>query len=315
MSLLSASSLARARQCPPSHALPAVRSDSTYAARGRVIHAYLAALVDGTPREEALAAVADPALREWCEKIDTRHVPRGAESEVAFAFDVLSGLARRLQPGDHRNYSVAPHEIPGTCDLVLWSDSAVEVWDWKTTSFDHDPEFYREQLEFYGLCAARAAGATTATLRIKVITDDGAVADGAEWSLDWEDLARIAQRTRETHMAVKYTRAARLEHERTAFAPWTPDVTEGPQCRYCPAFLACPAKRAAIAAVLSQEPLAWVGNNAGDAILRARDLETASKAARAALQELLANGESVSTSDGRPLRINGAGALVVGRAA
>lgn len=318
---LSASGLARAHACPAAFALPACSRDGADARRGREIHLFLQALADGTPTDDALDLVPDPEVRAWCARIDRRQVPVGAESEVAMAYHVTTGQARKLGPAGHRDYgSLAAAEIPGTADLVGWASSiggdgpVPWVLDWKTVQFDHDAETSRPQLEFYALCVARITGAESVECRVRVVSEDGAIGDGGTWRLEWDDLARIAAQTRTALEAVRNARLERAAHEARSVAPWTPDVGEGPACRYCPAFGACPGKRAAVAAVLGSDPHGITEADAGVAHLRARDAITAAERVKDVVRLLVDQHGSLSTGDGRIVRRNGAGALVVVRA-
>lgn len=316
---LTGSGLARAHQCPSAFALPAVESDSDEARRGRVLHAYLQQLTDGIPPDEALMAIEDPALREWAAKIDRSRIPRRGESEVAVAYDVVTGQARRLVVDQHRGYDVAATEVPGTIDLVELPGMAdVEVptvTDWKTVAFDHDEETSIPQLEFYALALARITRAPEVERRTRVITEDGAIADGGTVRLDFDDLARIARRTRRAHDDVAAARTARAAHERAHVAPWAPDVREGPACRYCPCFATCPAKRLAIAMLLGGDVRTLTPEGVGRAHLAGRDARDAADRTRDVVRAMLdAHGE-LPTGDGRVVRYNAAGSVVVTRAA
>lgn len=302
---LSGSGIARAIACPAAYALPAVGSvASTDAARGSEVHAFLERIVDGESADVALEQVSDPAARALCRLIDLRHVPVGAESEVAFAYDPATGRARRTKTEQHREYAVGEHEIPGTCDVVHGD----LVLDWKTSRWDFDVESARPQLEFYALCLARSAGLATVRYRIAVISDDGAVGGPPEVTLDWEDLARIAARVRRAWERVQAARAA---------ADVTPDVAEGPHCRWCPAAVHCPAKRAAVAAVLGGDPSTLTPADVGRALVVARDAIAAAERVKEVAKGLLEHLglDELPAGNGQAVRRDGRGALRIVRAA
>lgn len=310
---LTGSSLERARHCPASHALSAVRQDSAAAARGRGVHGYLELVASGADPGEALAGVADEA-RAVCEKIDPAQVPHG-EAEVAFAYHVRKGTARRTG-AKGRAYGDEPGEVPGTVDLVMRDDTGrVVVVDWKTTRHTFDHQAARLQLEFYALCAAREAGDDRAGCAIAVITDDGAIA-WDRWALDEEDLARVAALVRRVWEWVQQARAARAEHERTSAAPWVPDVSRGAWCTYCPAQIYCPAFRA-ILSLAAPELLDEVSEAAAAAAFeRAQAFGVAEREIRGAVAAYHDAHGPITLPDGRFVGRDGRGSLrVLGRRA
>jgi hypothetical protein len=287
-----------------------VHTESVDARRGRAVHAYLEALGRGVPVAAALAAV-PAAVLPWCRALDPAQVPQG-DVEVAFAYDVATGQARRLDTAARR-YSVTATEIPGTTDLVTWDSTAPKALDWKTARWDFDAQSARPQVDFYALCAARIMGADAAECAIGVIAEDGAIG-WYRWELDWEDLAQIAERVRRTWERVQAARAERAAHEVTARAPWTPDVREGTHCRYCPAFLACPAKRAAVGALLGADVAQLDGVAAGAALRAGREVERLIEKVRSVVGDLVGRDGEVPAGEGYVIRRDGRGALRVLRA-
>jgi len=285
----SASSLARARACPASTALPHVEGESSPdAARGTAVHAFLEGIEKGEARADPLAGMSEGEAKTLCEKIDVRLVPMGGQTELAMAFDVVTGACRRLYPLGHRRYDTRPNEVPGTTDVVRFDPTRVVVRDWKTVRWDFDVATARPQLEFYGLCAARIAGVEAVDVEIGIITDDGVI--GFErWSLDWEDLARISAEVRRSWDKAGAARAARVAHEAESLAPWTPDVKEGGHCRYCPAILACPAKRAALAMALHLDVATITPDDAGQMLAVAGEASKAADRIREAVKALHAH--------------------------
>jgi hypothetical protein len=189
----------------------------------------------------------------------------------------------------------------------------LEVIDWKFSRWAFDLEQYRPQLEFYALAGARLVGAIHAECRIGVVTEDGAIG-WHEWSLDWEDLNRIAQDVRRGWERVRDARAARAAHEQANAAPWAPDVTEGPHCQYCDAALSCPAKRAAVGAVLGMDPGTLTPELAGAAWAKAKAAEEMIGRLKGFVRAMAEDGE-LPTGDGRAVRVDSRGALRVVRAA
>lgn len=306
---LSGSSLVRAIPCPPSHALPAARQPSTAdAKRGIGGHGFFEAIADGTPREDALARVADPETRAVCAKIDVRQVPRGGVTELAIAYDVASGRARRLPVTGRKYGALPPTEIPGTMDLAIPDSLEAVVVDWKFARWAFDLETYVPQLDFYSLAWARICGAEGARWRVGVVTDDGAIG-WHERRLDWEALAGVAARTRRTHERVMLARAERAAHERVNVAQWQPDVTEGMHCAYCDAIAACPSKRAAVGAVMGLDPVTLSPEDAGRAWARAKDAEAVIERLKGAVRAGVETLGPLPTGDGRIVRLDGKGAL------
>lgn len=306
---LTGSSLERARHCPASHALSAVRQDSAAAARGRGVHGYLELIASGADPSDALAGLADEA-RSVCEKIDPAQVPRG-EPEVAFAYHVRKGTARRTAAKSRAYDGDDLAEVHGTVDLVLRDDTGrLVVIDWKTTRHTFDVEAARIQLEFYALCAAREAGEERAGCAIAVITDDGAVA-WHRWALDEEDLARVAALVRRVWQGVQDARAARAQHERTSAAPWVPDTARGTWCTYCPAQIYCPAFRAVLSLAAGDVPAEVSEAIAAEAFVRAQVLATAAREMRAAVGLYHDTHGPLGLGDGRFVGRDGRGSLRV----
>lgn len=293
---LTASALPRALACPASCALPAVSSTSDDAQRGTQVHAFLQAIADGTPSDQALAEVVE-SVRPLCERIDTRHVPRGGESEVAMAWDVESRTARRLVVDGHRAYDVRPTEIAGTADLVLWHGERPVVIDWKTTAWDFDARAAVPQLEHYALCVAELAWSDEVECAVGAITDDGAV-EWSRWQLDGAALDRARERARRVWERVQAARAHQGEH----------DVVLGPHCRYCPSWRACPAHIRAVRQLASGELPAINAESIGLAYSLARAAEQSAEAVRDGIKRFVA--EHGPTKSGNQLvSINKRGAL------
>lgn len=76
------------------------------------------------------------------------------ESEIPFAFDTLTGGARRLPVSEHRAYEGAlPHEYVGTADMIGVGSKYIVVLDEKTGIKDFvTPAAKNAQLRFLSLC-------------------------------------------------------------------------------------------------------------------------------------------------------------------
>lgn len=308
MARFTASSIARVVACPSSEALPHVRTaTSAEAARGTAAHDFLFRLHNGELREEALAAVPDEH-REYCASIALEPVV-GAIAEVALAYNVLARNARLLHVSNRAYGALAPSEIAGTCDLFIppQPDSIATVVDWKTTYDVEGMERYAPQLEFYALALARVHRVARIRYEVVAIDERGQPHYVVQRELDFEDLEAIADRLADTWRAVGEATAAAEAHARQSVAPWTPDVTEGEHCRYCPAWRACPAKRAVLEAVgRTPEPN-------GATYLLVQDIERWAELGRDALREAVREGGPLRIDDQRELRFNQRGSLQIGR--
>lgn len=230
----SASQLERLSKCPSSAAMPQIQTSTKWSTRGTAVHHYIeVARTKG--RDAALEAV-DEEHHELCSVIDLEALPEGVfAAEVAFAYDVATGEARELGRGRERQYGpLGPFEIPGTADAVAVSMDAVFVPDWKTGWSEVQPPERNKQLRFLALAAARAYRRDTALVEVVRIREDGSAWRlGAK--LDEFDLAVIAAELRDLHFTIEARRAQFARGEEL-------EVHEGAWCRYCPAYVYCPAK-------------------------------------------------------------------------
>lgn len=233
--MITASGIERVSACPASAALPQANSTSEPAERGIAIHQFLAT-AKSMGREKALAAVPE-AWRGVCEAIDLDSLPTMLLGEASYAYDPVTGKARFLGAGLNRDYSkAAPGEMCGTADVVGVAEGPTAfVADYKTGWGDVTAAANNPQLRFLALCASLAyPGIDEVVVEVIRIRDDGsAYRDTA--TLDALDLAQIAGEVGRLPSAVELVRA-------TIAAGATPNVSEGPWCKYCPAWAACPAK-------------------------------------------------------------------------
>jgi hypothetical protein len=235
---LTGSGFGRAEACPASAFLPHVdEPPGVYAVSGSAVHRYLC-LVAEVGRDAALALM-EVEHRDACAAIDLDTMPHAEPAnwavEVAFAWDWLADTARELHRGSgSRDYSgIGPSEVAGTADLIGLDGGAVVVLDLKTGWADLGNPADSPQLQFYALAAALAYGATEAVVGFIHVRDGVALYDVAR--LDAFALAAAAERLRGI---VVSTSAAEEQWAQTHQV--TP--VAGEHCRYCPAFLRCPAK-------------------------------------------------------------------------
>lgn len=247
------SSVERVLACPPSNALPHVLSTGEPAERGDAIHRFLCdARTLG--REAALERAVEPWLAA-CEAIDVASLPTldagGYAAEVAYSYDIELGTARELGRNIQRAYGdLGPDEVPVTVDTVgLGADGeSVFVGDYKTGRGRVTPAGRNAQLLLGALAACRAYGRSRAEVAIVYVREDEdpvfSRATLDEWALDGfaASLRVTADKVREARHVVA--------------AGGTPTVSTGPQCRYCPAFVQCPAQTS-LALAITSAPDEW----------------------------------------------------------
>lgn len=308
---LTPSGLLRATRCPAACALPSVRIPAGPGAlRGRAVHDWIAtALLDGDA-----GAVLDRApddARAIIAGLDTDALVAGLGAlpgdprlhvEHAMVYDVRSGRARTPPPGRHeRDYGrLAPTEIAGRADVVIAPavpGGCVVIIDWKTTQYVRDDSGDRAQLGAYAVMAASLYDADSAECVACVVTEKSALA-WERWTLDADDLATAAADLQATVAAVDAARA-------TVAAGRTPDVEEGPWCRWCSALRSCPATEGVCSWLDAEDMWAvW---------LAARKVEHLAALARDRVRTAVESGVQVrgDAGDGRAweLRIDGQGAL------
>ena len=234
MSAWTGSTSDRVVACPPSVALPAVFEPAGADANaGNSGHKLLECAVnDPSARAAALEATGIDVVA--C-------LPAGKHrTEVAFAYNPLTDTARVIETSGHRGYSVEPHEIPMTLDVVTEEpDDKWTVTDWKLGSQYVGADSW--QLTLAALAVSRAAGDVDVTVRIVQKGDSGPAI--RERHLDALDLAAAAADVRRTWERVTEARALVASGR-------VPDVHRGDHCQYCPAWRSCPATTALARSVL-----------------------------------------------------------------
>jgi hypothetical protein len=276
--LATGSGLDRLIACDGPAFLPRIDSTSDDADRGRAIHSFLET-ASASGRDVALG-LSPESLRPALEALDLSRLPVDGNryaAEVAFAYDVRSGKARELGRGIGRRYECAATEIGGTADVVaLLEDDAVFVADWKSGWSRRAPAKENTQLRFYALAAARAYGRSRAVVQIIRIMEDGATWTD-EAAFDAFDLDAFALELTGLADRIDAVRAGMVE----------PRLAEGPQCKWCPSFNACPAKVALLraGALAPPEPAELTPTIAAEAYRRLRIYEAAVAKAKEILRE------------------------------
>lgn len=245
-----ASALERVSLCPASAVLPQTRSISPYSTSGAADHL---ALEDAClPGVEAITLTSGHIVQTAALEL-----PPHSLSEVAFSYDVVTDKATchgKLTSG--RQYPDSSYStIHGTADVVGKStvfigedisDAAecADVVDYKTGSVVHEPDSW--QMRVLAFMAARCTGAPVARSRITKVRDGQVV--HSEWKL-WrpDELNETAILLRVTYDAVQ-----KLAWKKDRIG--LENVTTGPHCHFCPAFLSCPAQRALLCGNLSDIP-------------------------------------------------------------
>ncbi len=239
------SSLDRTARCPASAALPQVFDAGPSAARdrGTAIHKYLER-VGELGRLDALAEV-DERWRPVCEGVELATLPVKLSREVAVAYNWRDDTARLLQPLEPRLYEIDPtFETALTLDTVGVGNGIVYVGDYKGPYVWLPEPEQSMQLGVGALAVARIHDVEAAQVEYIRIRDDGTTRRfGAR--LDVFGLEATAERVQRTMAVVAKMREAISAGE-------TPNVTEGPWCKYCPARHHCPTKTALIRAAAAQ---------------------------------------------------------------
>lgn len=266
MSRITMSKLPRLAICPASAVLPGVDASNPWSSAGTITHRFLERCAQ-VGREAALAeAPEDHRARLAC--IDLDGLPLGKEyaQEVTYAYDVATGMARRLGSGLGRDYSAAsPTEIVGTADV----DGPGEIDDYKT-DHGHDelapPPRDNLQLRALALAKSKVDGLPEVKARVIRIADDGSHRE-EETTLDFFDLEDTASELKRIWSAVESAKAQ-------VAAGQMPSVRESAHCRYCPAQAVCPARTALI------KQMAWTPQDLEAEVFSALTPETASRAFR-----------------------------------
>lgn len=215
MTRLSASSVPRALACAASLVLP----------RHRFVEAAVEA---GTERHAEMETSIDLGdLSALPERVQ-RMIGPGDEvfTEISFAYDIATGIARRLGRGRDSYQNLAPYEIPGTLDVLVRGAQTIVID--KKGFLRVGPAETNTQTMTYALMVARHFGIDEVTVCIF-------------YELGGVDVATVSTLDLDAHaeqlksLAVTVARAA---VDPSAF------LNTGPHCRWCDAFLSCPKQHA-----------------------------------------------------------------------
>jgi Protein of unknown function (DUF2800) len=302
----SASGSERTIGCPASLALPRVRRTTDYAHRGRGIHAFIRAVKAGVPVERALELV-DDEYRDTCRNLQWERL--GADlhdvrCEVAYALDPVARTARFLGVDigrDYERFALGPNEVPGSLDIEgLRIDDVPVIIDTKTGWLDVTDAEENGQGLFFGCVQYLLTGATEVEFRINKVLASGRVLLDSSHTYSALDMDLYMD---EYAQALAQSREAR----RVYLAGGTPDVNVGAWCRYCESMEACPAyTRLAMAmatdtAVLEARIAAMPLADAGQAWLKAKQIESMLDRVLSALKAR-ARQEPLPTADGKVVR-------------
>jgi hypothetical protein len=244
------SQLDRIHRCETSAALPQIidanDEDNEARERGTAVHKFLER-VPQVGRDEALLEV-DAQHRAICSDIELTKISdlMSLSTEVALAYNWVNDSARRLTPVAHRAYEIDPScEVAMTLDVVGVSESRVYVGDYKGAHAWLPAPEQSYQLAAGAVALARLYRKDVARVEYIRIRDDG-TPRRFDAELDFLALEGAAERIRELMSTTPERRAAILRGE-------TPDVVEGPWCKYCPSKDHCPARTALIRQVMTPE--------------------------------------------------------------
>ncbi|HEY6459715.1 MAG TPA: PD-(D/E)XK nuclease family protein, partial [Polyangiaceae bacterium] len=261
----SASASDRTLACPAWLALPRIERASEDAAGGTERHAFVRAVLEGTPVERAIEAVS-AEQRKTCLDLDWSRLGSDLEApletEGAYAVDMRARTARYLGSNIDRAYDVAarahgdplgPWEVPGSLDLAGMSREhprRLVVLDLKGPWADVTPAADNGQGLFFAaakflLDDEGPGDIDEVEFRIAHIKVDGAVWDSDRAVYTRLDVDTYLDRYEE---ALEHAEEAR----RLVVTGQTPDVSVGAGCRYCPAFEACPANVSLARAMLPE---------------------------------------------------------------
>jgi hypothetical protein len=208
--MISASRVPTYLACPAAAVLPHAPYNTEHAEAGTDFHAEMETAGDlgsGLP-----------------EKVQRFIAGRSITTEAAYAYDVSSDTARELGHVQRKYVGLTPFEIPGTADLVAADADSLSVLDYKGHELV-EPAATNTQLATYALMAARAMGREHVDVGIYYR------------STGWLDTATLGPMELDAHAA--RLRQLQIDVAREAADP---KPRTGRQCRYCPAFLACPAQ-------------------------------------------------------------------------
>lgn len=238
--------------------------------------------------------------RMWAEQWWEKQSDKSWLTEETYAFDPVSGDARRLGAALERDYRGVRHgEIVGTADAIgIYYDANrrahVHVADWKFGRQEHLAEAKEHaQIRALGCVIARAYGVCEVEVSVVHITPDELTETSALF--DEYDLAEI-----EAGLKANMLRLSKGE-----VAP-----TPGPWCAelYCPAIGSCPAVHEAAEGLLpswTSSPMAIEKEairspeHAASIYARLTAIESMAEACWTALKEYVSEIGPIQLADGR----------------
>ena len=205
-------------------------SESEYKEAGTAGHQFLEDC-SAVGRDQALGLVPD-AMHARCAALDLSQLPIGAafKSEIAFAFDVMTGQARFLGKNLQRAYPKTEEtEFPITLDVAAVVDNVFIYIDFK---FGRSGSTANESMQLANGClaGARFSKCSTAKGALARIDADGLV----RW-----DVVDFSEVELEAHAKYLYELGDRIGAAQDN--PSELVLNTGPHCDGCPSFLFCPA--------------------------------------------------------------------------
>ena len=226
---LTASALSRAEQCIASCILPVVRESGAYAATGQAVDDFIR--IGKTVSRDAALAQAPADMLGYLSALPLEKIPDGAEYQVAFAYNALTGEVRRIA-SRQQGYpeDMPPEWIFGSTDIVGMRADVALVWDikWGEYSTGRDPETDL-QLGLYAVCAAKLAGVDECETGFA----------RADWKADLVPETTVLD---EWQLAAMEERIRGIWRRQQATAPAEAPLSVGDHCTYCPARRNCPAQ-------------------------------------------------------------------------
>lgn len=242
--MLSASGLYRANACAASEAYPATRGVSSADADfGTDMHLFLQHWVDHG-QVEALKRCPENR-KAYALRLHPSVLDAGLflQSEVALVMNAKTGQCRRLGSGLSRDYPIdEATDVPGTTDVAAVMEDTYYSGDWKFGRQLHTPRAVNNlQAQFNAAMGAQVYGKDNAIAELIFFDDDGGYHPDRH-VMDRMECDAVLYKVRGIHMRV--TQAREMVR-----AGQTPNVTEGDHCKWCPAWLACPAKKATLVTI------------------------------------------------------------------
>lgn len=234
------SSIGRAMECLGSVVLPHVRrKPGPSARRGTAIHSYIEN-ARKLGKQQALAEVTDPQIRQLCGAIDLNHFPPYLESEVTYEYDALNSTARSIKIDSPRDYPYNLHCYYGTADLVGVSEDGKTaiVIDIKTGKRMPTHAGHNWQLRFLASAACAAYGCTSAQVALAYVNEYGDV------EFEWADFDSLD--ISDFQEELEWLDKALLRASEAVASGFSIDLSVGDHCEWCPALTMCPAHMTAL---------------------------------------------------------------------